>query len=300
MDLLEKFEAVTVETDHRITPEDKDFCEAHQAAYDAAVQSYRELVFFWEDMVNTQEELLKGIETDTRKYLCEHSSYDRLHISAEDIESHIKRLHRIFINTLVGHFNKTYNVSVDPRAVCDNLLPQEPSCRRYENEEAHKEYQEKLLAAHVRYQDVVDQIILLLDGRSFAEQAFYELTEKCHKAAWNLYQKEAEFERKKSTIRFNGYYCSAEQGYRQEDWRLNDKMKDILHGAAHFETDSYDFYPMGFSDLLAYRTYYNEHEFPTCKKIVSLKMFKNGRVDLKFSTDAYAEEFINTYLGAVC
>ena len=36
MDLLDKFATVTVKADDRITSEDKAFCEAHQAAYDAA------------------------------------------------------------------------------------------------------------------------------------------------------------------------------------------------------------------------------------------------------------------------
>ena len=64
MNLLDKFDAVTVEADFRITPEDKAFCEAHQAAYDAAIQSFHELAFFWEDMENTQKELL-GSKEDT-------------------------------------------------------------------------------------------------------------------------------------------------------------------------------------------------------------------------------------------
>ena len=54
MDLLDKFDAVTVKADARITPDDKAYCEAHQAAYDAAIQSFQELAFFWEDMESTQ------------------------------------------------------------------------------------------------------------------------------------------------------------------------------------------------------------------------------------------------------
>ena len=56
MNLLEKFETVTIKADARITPEDKAFCEAHQAAYDAAIQSFHELAFFWADMENTQKQ----------------------------------------------------------------------------------------------------------------------------------------------------------------------------------------------------------------------------------------------------
>lgn len=295
MNLLEKFEAVTVKADGRITPEDKAFCEVHQAAYDAAVQSFRELAFFWEDMENTQKELLGG---EGAYYLSSHNGPE---ISRRRINDHLEYLHREVICNIVRHFNTTYNVSVSSGDICNNLLPKEPGFSSYDNMEVFEEYHNKLREAKVRYEDVVDQIILLLDGRSFAQQAFFELTEKCHKAAWNLHQKEAEFERKKSTIRFTGYFCHVNQGYRQEEWKLNDKTKEILHGVAHFETGAYDIYPLGFSELLRYGgVCYNEHEFTTCKKVVSLKMFKNGRVDLKFATDAYAEAFINTYLGAVC
>lgn len=162
-------------------------------------------------------------------------------------------------------------------------------------------YHKKLQSAFVQYEDVLEQIIFCLDGRSFSEQAFYELAEKCHKAAWSSYDKTMKYERKKNAIRFIGYYCNMRNWGRQDEWALEDKMKTILRSAAHFETGCFDLYPLGFSDLLAYsRTSDNEQEFPTCKKVQRLKMFKNGRVDLYFSSEAFAEEFANKYLGTVC
>ncbi len=59
----------------------------------------------------------------------------------------------------------------------------------------------------IRYQDVVDQIILRLNGRDFAEQAFYELYSKCHEAVWDPYQHQPRFERKKDTIQFKTCFC---------------------------------------------------------------------------------------------
>lgn len=292
MDLLDKFAAVTVKADDRITSEDKTFCEAHQAAYYAAVQSFRELAFFWEDMENTQKELL-GSKEDT--YL---SSRDGPEISQRQINAHLEWLHRMVISNIVHHFNSTYHVSVSADHVANNLLPQKPDLRIYENKEAHDAYHEKLRGAKVRYEDVVDQIILLLDGRSFTEQAFHELAEKCHKAAWNSYQKKANYERKKAIISFSGYFCNVHHYSWRDDWELEDKTQDILRGVAHFETGSFDVYPLGFSELLGYsRSPSNEHEFSTCKKVKSLKMFKNGRVDIRFSTETDAAEFAARYLG---
>ena len=294
MNLLDKFDAVTVEADFRITPEDKAFCEAHQAAYDAAIQSFHELAFFWEDMENTQKELL-GSKEDT--YL---SSRDGPEISQHRINAHLEWLHRAVISNIVYHFNSTYHVSVRDDYVANNLLPQMPDLRIYENKEAREAYHKKLREAKIRYEDVFDQMLLLLDGRSFTEQAFHELAEKCHKAAWNLYQNKANYERKKALISFNGYFCSLHHYSWQDEWTLEDKTQDILRGVAHYETGSFDVYPLGFSELLGYqRSPNNEHEFSTCKKVKGLKMFKNGRVDIRFATETYAAEFAAKYLGLV-
>ena len=295
MNLLDKFDAVTVEADFRITPEDKAFCEAHQAAYDAAIQSFHELAFFWEDMENTQKELL-GSKEDT--YL---SSRDGPEISQHRINAHLEWLHRAVISNIVYHFNSTYHVSVRDDYVANNLLPQMPDLRIYENKEAREAYHKKLREAKIRYEDVFDQMLLLLDGRSFTEQAFHELAEKCHKAAWNLYQNKANYERKKALISFNGYFCSLHHYSWQDEWTLEDKTQDILRGVAHYETGSFDVYPLGFSELLGYqRSPNNEHEFYNCKKVKGLKILKNGRVDIRFTSETYAAEFATRYLGLVC
>lgn len=152
MNLLDKFETVTIKADVRITPEDKAFCEAHQAAYDAAVQSFQELAFFWADMENTQKELLGGSDTS---YL---SSRDGPEISQRQINKHLEHLHWAVIYNIVHYFNSTYHVSVSADHVADNLLPQRPDLKMYENKEAHDAYHKKLRAAKIRYEDVVDQI----------------------------------------------------------------------------------------------------------------------------------------------
>ena len=50
IDLYAKFSAVEVLSADRISETDKLFCEKNQAAYEAALTSYQELVFFWRDI----------------------------------------------------------------------------------------------------------------------------------------------------------------------------------------------------------------------------------------------------------
>jgi len=296
MDLLQKFASVEIQADNRITESDREFCEQHQQAYETAISSFQELAFFWADMNSQQRKLLgSGDSPFYHNYL---SSDRGPSISQDQIDKHIEGLHKDYIKWLTHYFNKTYHVSVSSSEVAEAILPKQPESR-WDNEEEWVRYHARMQALTVQYQEVVDQIILRLDGRSFSEQAFFELYTKCHNAAWNTYQQEPEYEQKKDTIRFTGYFCNF-RGWPFENWKLEDKTKDILRGAAHFETGSYRVFPPVFSNLL---DYYDTKdavvEFSACEKVKQVKLFKNNRVDLKFASPELAGQFISKYLGTV-
>ena len=256
------------------------------------------MAFFWADMNKAQQELLGDSKSPFfHNYLVSHGGPS---ISQISINSHIEALHIDFIMTLTHYFNSTYHVSVSSAEVSKVLLPEKPSGRWQDDYvEVNKEYQTQMQSLIVRYQDVVDQIILRLDGRSFSEQAFYELYNKCHNAAWNNRTQKPKFERKKDTLCFNGYFCRF-RSWPFDGWELCDGMKEILYGLAHYETDSYRTFPIGFPELFRYHEIEKPLvEFPTCEKVKQMKLFKNNRVDLKFHSPEYAEQFINKYLGAV-
>ena len=296
MELQQKFAAVKIQADHRITEMDRDYCSLHQKAYETAIVSFQELAFFWEDMSKAQQELLGDSKNPFyHNYLvsCKGPS-----ISRELIDQHIEALHVDFIMTLSRYFNSTYHVSVDPSEVSEALLPKSPDgCPRRDRSRLKEAYHAQMRTLTVRYQDVVDQIILRLDGRSFSEQAFHELYCKCHNAAWDARTQQPKFECRKDTICFTGYFCNL-KSWSKDTWEMQDGMKDILWGLAHFETDSYRVLPIGFSPLLTSAgTKEIVVEFPTCDMAKQIKLFKNHRVDLKFRSPEYAEQFISKYLG---
>lgn len=151
----------------------------------------------------------------------------------------------------------------------------------------------------VKYQDVVDQIMLRLDGRGLTEQAFYELHRKCQDAAyWANEKHEARYERKKDMIRLKEHFC-AWRGWPYDDWDIYDKTKDLIKGLAHFETGTFDTFPDGMSRLFGWDWPKTDLlEFPSCNKVKQIKLYKNGRVDIRFTSAAYAEEFVGKYLAA--
>ena len=44
---------------------------------------------------------------------------------------------------------------------------------------------------------------------------------------------------------------------------------------------------------------YDVWEFENCEKLERIKLFKNGRMDIRFTTEAYACQFVADYLGTV-
>jgi len=299
MDLLAKFDTITIEPDNLISESDKIFCEAHQAAYENAQNALKELEYFWNDMQAQQQELLSPTDSSSDTYLISRNNLD---VRTDAIRRQLHSLHARFIGQLTSYFSKAYHFSISPNTVEENLLPDKPSDRRAEDYEHLVEiYAQKMQELTLHYKDILEQISLQTNGRAFSEQALYELKGKCRQAAWNPAQKCADYVLKKRTIQFTGYACSYRSYYRGHDsWELSGGIRDILLGIAHFETGSFSVIPDGLSSPMSkYGLSSNEYDFPGCRKAESLKMYKNGRVDIKFSTEAYARQFIDDYLGTV-
>lgn len=296
MDLLEKFAAVEIRADNRISAADRQYCDTQQAAYQAALAGFKELAFFVSDMKRAQEELL-GYQKGSLQFHDYLSSPDGPDLSQEAIDAHIEHLHTDFIHMLVRYFNEAYHVAVDGEDICKSILPEEPiNCTKAEA----THYREQIQALIVQYQSVVEQIILRLDGRSFSEQAFHEMYERCHRAAWNIPKQTPKFEAAKGTIRFLNHFSNYDCGI-CEWWKLTEDMREILRGAVHFETGNYHTFPQGVSELLDGKSMTVDFiDWPSGEKIRGLKMFKNGRVDLKFFAEEFAREFVQKYLGTVC
>ena len=250
-------------------------------------------------MLSQQRELLAPTGTSSETYL---ATYDGLKLSDNAIRQQTHSLHPRFICQIVSYFSKTYHFSINANDIIDNLVPQKPADRWMENyKEQVEKYTKDLDELSLRYVTVLEQIFLQTGGRAFFEQALHELKDKCHQASWITSNGSPRFEQKKSTIQLTGYACSFRDRYGGGEWSLADRTKDLLRGIAHFETDSFDALPGSLSRVLKrYDCPDNQYEFPDCKKIQSLRMFKNGRVDLKFTSETCASQFIEDYMKTIC
>lgn len=296
MNALDKLDAVEISADNRISEADRQFCEAHQAAYMDAKASLNELEYMWTDIVSRQSKLFEPAAAVWNN-VQEYTHLPRF--SEQDIQNQLEELNDLFISNLVRYFNDRYKVSLVSDAIIDLLLPHKPKNDYFSpNTEAMAEYHQKLRTMAVDYKEVLEQIFIQLGGRTFLERAQDEIKEACHKAAWWAYNGKAKYELKNDTIQFtNGCYFDT----MFDKWKVNDSMQEILRGLAYFETEVLGYYPTAIAKLLDWG--YREEpmvEFSDYTKLQSLRLFKNGRVDVKFKSKDYASRFVSEYLGLVC
>lgn len=294
MGLLDKLEQVEIKADSRLPEDDLMFCETQQQAYDESRRAFLEIRRQWKKALQAQKDLLGTSRDGSLPYF---GSNYRFGIT--DINRELEKLHSKFISELTRHFNTKYKVTISAEAIEEHLIPAEPDPYRCDMDTS-KEYHRNLRALSLHYEDVVDQMFIQLDGLSFVERAYQELRTKCSKAA-HSYNGKPRYDSKGDTLHFGGSFCRCDDRWGREDWSLIDEMKDILTGVAHYETNTFGRFPAGFSELLGYSDVSTSLlQFSTCRKLVHLRMFKNGRVDLKFKTAALAKEFAETYLDSLC
>lgn len=301
MSLLDKFNSIEVKADARISEHDREFCMAYHEAYvkgRAALKSLRQYV---EESLNEQQSIISRVVPKDEMYDRSFFLGDSVH--AHDITNSLRNSHRVLISALVSYFERTYKVSLETDKIEEVLLPKEPDRYSSYNSAEYKEYYGAVENTELKYEDILDQIFIQLGGFSFQEKALNELKQKAHDAAWNRYYGNKCYEQKKAVISFSHYACSfdswhEEYYYGEHEIQLTDGMKNIIRALAYFECGDTSSIPWTLNTLLGYNwTTYNTEMQLGLEKLKSVKCFKNGRVDIRFTSEAFAREFAETFLG---
>ena len=296
MELTDKLAAVEVRSDNRISAADRAYCEAQQKAYEDARCSLSEISFLVEEMGKRQDEILGAYDKEERRY----TGYtDISGFGSNKIGEKIFRNQSFFISKITGYFNRSYHVSINADRVNEALLPFKPE-RDYDGNKT-VEWEKTVRGITLHYTDVLDQIFIQLGGRTFLERAIDEIKKNCHEAVWSGYDGECYYELKNQTLRLRDYFCDYEYWFRRECWKSNDRMRKVAMALAYFETETIGSIPNGLQAFCGWdEMNFPEIELTGCTKLSQIRMFKNGRVDVKFQSKQNAAAFVSDYLGTVC
>lgn len=321
MGLLDKFATVQIEADRRITEEDRDFCLRHQDAFDESLPALRRIA----DAIRAADEEQDGIFAGI-KGSADYLSSRRGFMCGEDpVYETMKARNETFITSIVGYFSEKYNVKLDSKEIAEKLIPARPADPEYpygwrnmpakekedyarrceEHKEAVEAWERSLRSLPLRYEKIVDEIFNQLGGFSFTEKAMNELLERLWNAThyrydstWqNVKAGDERFEIQKNILRFscgcsyNSYYSS------DSEYRINDDILPVLEAVAHSECGEFSAACKYFPGLVdTYSGVQTSEYIPGGFRVESLKFFKNGRLDIKFTSPAALQEFAENYL----
>ena len=316
MGILEKFDAVEVQQDRRISPLEKAYCEAQQAACTAAAKRMKAIADAITEAYAEQREILSPVYT-TNDYADYNSYLDDSHMKADEIREHIVNRHRTYIGRIVDYFASNHRVNLDQVEIMNHLIPEAPAKPDYyygmsdKAMEAYKEryqlyeqqyaqYEQEIFDLEIPYESIVDEIFQQLGGFSFEEQELRELKKKLwenwHSNNWRTeHQTVEDFEIKNQTLKLeNG--CSNDSYWRPTDeFKLHNSTKYILQAIAHYEHGDVRLATHMFGGFMDYR-FDGAEGYPRSSMVEKIKCFKNGRVDIKFTDAATCNAFVDQYL----
>ncbi|MEK5183166.1 hypothetical protein [Paenibacillus sp. FSL P4-0288] len=208
------------------------------------------------------------------KFYNEHScsnQYFRTGRLIENEEERLSTLADLFITDIVNHFRISYSITVEKG--------------KFVNKYDYK----------VTYQEIVDEIILQLDGLNFKERAAEEIRNKIQS---RIYRPEEKVKVKSNNIRISDFLRFDFLFSKPQNTR-NDSLKDLLFAVEYFESESSS--PREeFKNIYQGNSYRNdwfdEFIFESMNKFKSFKCFKNGSIQLKFASSELAVQFAKEYL----
>ncbi len=318
MSLMEKFSAVEIKADNRISEDDKAFCLRQQEAFDKAGPALQKVA---EAMAAAKAEQA-GILTADDDFIDRYVGND---CDVDSVYDTMKKRNRTFISAVVNYFSRKYSVELDKSKIEEHLIPTGPKepdlpwggYRNMTEDEiasyrgkldAYKveknKFEQSLRILPLRYEQVVDEIFVQLGGFSFQERAMNEFLRLCwdasHHRNWSSDPYVEEFEIKNDVLRLTGswVYCDENKWMSSPvpEYKPSESLKTILNALAHYETGKFKDGANWFPELFKYDTKENQFEVAYMSKVKNIKLFKNGRVDIKFRSVAFVQEFVGQYL----
>jgi len=272
-DILSKFDNIKINNNSRISADDEKFCMVEQEQYDIAIKM----------MLNLMEEIKKssGMDLLNGKWYEEKSTNRYLDsYKLKEIKLIIDGIKNNFIDEITYHFSNKYNVTIK------------------------KERMQKNYGYDITYNNIIDDIILQLDGFTFTEKAIKELKDKTRTTySYSDYRKTSNMNIKNNKVIIDGRYAYKDTIWNQ--YRLNGDFGKIFTALYHFEngtmpingTELHNRY-CGYDNEKKERNY-DKYEITTLTKTTAIKFFKNGKLEIEFKSNQYATYFAKEYLGYI-
>lgn len=273
MDLFKKLDLVEIQVTDRFPAEDMAFCRKEE-------EIYREVFFIYSEVAYIAE--------DARERLKAFSGNAYVQ-SLDDNKDKVYDCNERFIHKICGYFSKKYSVSID---YPDWMIEDEDRGRRNKKERYDV----------VPLQYVLDSIYEQMGGMSFEERAFNELKEDARDAVLT-YRGIPKCKIQGVKLVIDDFYCSRKDSIWERYMAdVESKHRSFFKALTHFEYEDY-YLHQKYGFLCDYRIdekegVYDKHVISSTV-VSSIKVFKNGKIEIEFKDYKTAVSFMDTYFPGV-
>lgn len=269
-DIFSKFENIDITAEQQTSSEDIEFCKEQEEIYNKLIKAHSSLI-------PQLQEIHEQAENHSKKYTKQSSGYTTAYaysLKPSEIEKTMDNMKNKFISAVCHYFMNKYSVTINYESIQS----------KYNHDVTHEK--------------IINEITNQLGGYNFKEKAEQEIKENLRESfTW----KKAENKGKKMILNNFLYIDTSWKKWGEEKihYNSNDKLNTLFKALQHFENGSIN---MNEQFETLYKQLVNgkneavfiKHDL-NFSKFQSIKIFKNGKVEIEFATSQHADNFNKTY-----
>ena len=255
MELLNMFENIKIENKERLSKEDLAYCKKQEYIYLTAYEAY-------DNFLNVIDELQEFDCKELEEIYDINSHAVSYGFDKYDIDKQLSNINRRYISGVKGYFERKYNITISSEKIVN-----------------------KANTKKINNDFIIDEIFNQLGGFNFEDKATQQIINNFKDFAQ---YKNVEVKNKKMTMTKVVYTSRWSGGV---DYSSHGNLNIIFTTLNHFTNGGYNkakVYEM--SNLRAFGV----HEL-NFEGVESIKLYKNGKIDINFIDGATALKFANTY-----
>lgn len=266
VNLFAKFDALEVKASDRIPEEDVLYCENQQRLYDQAIG------FLQDCLQKTQNIYNSNLDGEYKK-----DGYIDKYDDIRHFEDRIEKVKQAFSSRIKYYFTGKYKITVG------NIPDREV----------------------LHYSDIVEEIFEQLGGLSFQEKAAKEIKDNLKISCRRGCSDENKVIVKNKKVIINGFVWATKCSIFQR-WEIGYNSRDTLvilfKALSHYESGSFAIahsYEMFLKLTQDHRdSVFDRYELGY-NKVEAIRVYKNGKTEIEFSTGEQAQIFAKDYCGFV-
>jgi hypothetical protein len=272
-DFLSKFDNVEVTNESKIAADDLEFCKEQEDIYKKLISTYNSFSSQLQDISKLTKSISENYTYTNNGYTHRHDTAYSSSFSQSDINEKINKMKDRFISTICYYFERKYNITI-------------------QEEKIQKKYKES-----VTLENILDEIHIQLEGFNFTEKAEKEIKDKSKEIVRNS---------DKITIKNNKLIIDAWFSRLDSIWkeyRTNgERLTNIFNALQHFENGQIKGNEELTKKYIGYdnersQSNYERYEPTTLSKVASIKILKNGKLEIEFKSNQQATQFAKVYCG---